>query len=123
MNSVCLKRQLLTQLSELNLGHSMKFSSLKVKFSFQSVYYPTRRVAIDLFEFNLDAQNVNSLLKLVEVYLNGKKFTEAILVRKFLKFLSQLNDKSKNDLKRILIDKLYEALLKLIQSYYVDQTI
>jgi len=131
--NLCQSRHHLIQLNELHLGHAVRFSNLKIKFSFQSAIYPMRRVAIDLFEFNLDSQNANRLLSLVEIFLNCKQSNnEWILTRKFLEFFSVLNDPAQlaclstkivNDvmtnrrmIRDLLIEKLFEAFLRLIST-------
>jgi len=120
-------RHNLTQLNELNLGNSMKISNLKIKFLFQSNYYPTRRIAIDLLEFNLDSSNANCLLNLIDIYLISKNNSEPILIRKFLEFFSILNDSNKFSVKTnekrlirdLLLEKLYLGFLQLIHVYYI----
>ena len=102
-SSLEINRKTLTYLNNLSLLNSNVdqccYFNLQVRFLFQSVDYPEKRIAIDLFDFKLE-QNYDKerdLLYLFDIYLRNSNLSEFCLIRKFLGFFAVLNTVSNDD--------------------------
>ena len=128
-NSLNLNRNL--NIITLNLNEMI---DLKLSFSFTSKYYPLKKTSIDLYEFDLNELINDSFNKEIELsnlcdrFLLNYNF-DLILLRKFLQCFNSLNinslivnKKSNNDIDRrnnrkMLLSKIYESFLKLLNDY------
>ena len=103
-SSLDINRRTLTYLNNLSLSNSSNadqycYFNLQVRFLFQSVHYPEKRIAMDLFEFKLEQtyDKERDLLYLFDIYLRNSNLSEFCLIRKFLSFFATLNTVSNDD--------------------------
>jgi hypothetical protein len=144
-----LKSELISS-NSLNLNHNLNTITLnltenidlKLSFSFMSKYYPTKKTSIDLYEFDLNEMTNDSFNKEMELSNLCDKFLlnynfDLVMLRKIIQCFMCLNmnnliimnnrktnqDIDRRNNRKILLNKLYDSFLKLLNDYNIQNQI